>query len=120
MTRFLALIAVALAITAFVAMTQPTPAVAQFGEQAAQPGRGCTRNSDCNSPLVCFTSSGSCRYQCQENRDCGVGQHCVRHSAAGGSCALDSSGYVPPDAAYCVATRDCTSGACGRNNQCGG
>jgi hypothetical protein len=115
MTRFLALLAVALAITGFVAFTQPAPVVAQ---SYVQPGPGCSRNSECSDPLVCM--SGRCRYQCVENRDCGAGQHCVSHGPAGGSCVIDTAGYLPPDAAYCVSTRDCTSGACGRNNQCGG
>ena len=118
MSRFLALIAVALAITAFVAMTQPTPAVAQFGEQAARPGRGCTRNSECSSPLVCM--SGRCRAECYEDRDCQAGAHCGITPSSAGVCQLDTPGHLPPDAAYCVASRDCTSGSCGANNQCGG
>ena len=117
MARFLALLAAVLTITTLVALTQPTPAVAQYSPIPR--GASCSRNSECASPLVC-TSTGRCRYQCVENRDCSAGQHCVLHGPAGGSCVLDTPGHLPPDAAYCVASRDCTRGACGANNQCTG
>jgi len=32
-------------------------------------GVGCTRNSDCQAPLVCFPS-GRCDAECREHRDC--------------------------------------------------
>jgi hypothetical protein len=38
----------------------------------------CYENRDCPSSQVC-TSSGSCRFECESNRQCGTGLKCVNH-----------------------------------------
>ena len=106
-----------------------TPASSQSG---AIEGARCARNSDCSDPLIC-TADGRCIEQCRENRDCGPGQQCI--VARSGTyrtpegqtrtyevhaCSLITPRYVPPETPMCTARRDCTSGGCSTDHECGG
>ena len=114
MIRFLTvLIVVALAFAA--ATLAPPHLTTAVAQERAQAPFSCSRNSECDAPLVCL--SGRCRYECNEDRDCGAGRHCALVTAHSGRCEIDSAGYVPPDAPYCVAPRDCTGNVCTRS-QC--
>lgn len=119
MTRFLGLLIAALVFAAVFTLTsRPPPAVHVEVSQAAAQGARCERNSECASPLVCEVSQGRCMVECLNNRDCRTGTHCVMSQPGVGACVMDQ-GYAAPGAAYCVASRDCSSGAC-QANQCGG
>ncbi|MBC7767877.1 MAG: hypothetical protein H7124_03750 [Phycisphaerales bacterium] len=121
MSRFLVLLLGAFAAAWLAATFAPDGGARAdwFNEPRPTMGLACTRDSECTSPLVC--RSGRCRSECAENRDCGVGRHCTVNPVGIGRCEVDQpSGPLPPDAAYCVSARDCTSGACGRDNQCRG
>jgi hypothetical protein len=59
--------------------------VAACSSQAPAPGKACTLNSDCNTPLTC--SFGRCHVQCQVSTDCPAGQRCLK-GAMGDVCQL--------------------------------
>ena len=88
--------------------------------QGVKADRRLMQNADQQNPLICIESSGICREQCREDRDCGVGQQCrqtpVRQPWASpgltmGVCQLIQAETIRPVQA-CVANRDCTKRAC--------
>lgn len=73
----------------------------------------CTLNSDCDSNLVC--SFGLCHKQCEEAKDCGPGQLCVKSdgkAGEGGVCQLDLQ-------SECKFADDCPNPlVCGPDSKC--
>jgi hypothetical protein len=88
-----------------------------FDQEAPIPAIGCTRNSDCQTPLIC--ALGRCRAACVEDRDCSCpGTHCdhVLVSGSWGSTTVGRCAVTVPDAppkAACVHAFDCESHSCG-------
>jgi hypothetical protein len=119
-TRVLKVVKAALAIGLAAVGVSLIPSGARaggpFDQQAAVAGIGCTRNSDCQTPLIC--ALGRCRAECRENRDCSCpGTHCsqVLMTWPGGSDTVGRCAVDVPDApkAACVHAFDCESHSCG-------
>ena len=68
------------------------------GRPTPDPGTECELNTECDARLVCRLDR--CRIECRAQRDCPVGQLCVRDEAGLGACQL-------PDERECVSNSDC-------------
>jgi hypothetical protein len=86
-------------------------AMAGCGDSEKLPsvGGSCTLNSDCNNPLSC--KFGKCHKQCNADRDCDLGQRCVKVDGKG-ICQLPEEKNCGPSVA-CMAPLACSS-----DNQC--
>lgn len=89
-------------------------------------GTECTRNSECDAPLVCRL--GFCRNECATSADCAAGLSCVLTGAPGenhrfGACQLESETDCTLDSecptGLVCRFRQCTN-ACNENRDCPG
>lgn len=70
----------------------------------------CSLDSDCADPLVCAFSA--CHTQCNDTRDCPIGQRCVASDKPFHVCQL-------PNEVECATNTQCKGGQiCGRDNKC--
>ena len=89
-------------------------------QSGADIGTGCSRDSECASPLVCRLTR--CRNACTTNRDCPVGSDCLLDENRLGSCSIPgdrgcaSGGTACPTPLTCANDR-CVN-ACTGNGDC--
>ena len=98
--------------------------VGSSAEQSAIIKPGCTRNSECQSPLVCRPLAGGggnwCTQECFVDRDCGPTAHCVQvptgtGNYTAGACTpnqVNKRELCGTEKMTCVFSRDCKSGSC--------
>lgn len=85
----------------------------------ASVAQGCNINSDCNNPLSC--TFGKCHKTCDETRDCGTGERCVK-LASGNVCQQKDEvecmfTSMCPDPLKCAVDSRCRV-ACQGNTDC--